>query len=67
MSQIASFLGRGGGGMSSNEVLVEFKAGRMNFDGKSVVADKRRGTELLIYYELINYKSIWYTQLLLIY
>lgn len=46
MSQIASLLGNagGGGGIPGNEVLVEFKAGRMNYDGKRVVADKKRGT-----------------------
>ena len=45
MSQLASLLGRGGGGtgITANEALIEFKAGRMNFDGKRVTPDKRRG------------------------
>ena len=45
MSQLASLLGNaGGGGMQGNETLIEFKAGRMNYDGKKVTPDKRRGT-----------------------
>jgi 26S proteasome regulatory subunit N13 len=44
MSKLASLLGKGGGaGLPSNDCLLEFKAGRMNFEGKKVVADKRRG------------------------
>jgi len=47
MNQLASLLGNGGGGAAafqSDETIVECKAGRMNYDGKTVVADKRRGT-----------------------
>jgi hypothetical protein len=44
LSQFASLLGSAGQGAgSANKPLVEFKAGRMNYDGKRVVADKRRG------------------------
>uniref|UniRef100_A0A7S3N8P2 Pru domain-containing protein n=1 Tax=Euplotes harpa TaxID=151035 RepID=A0A7S3N8P2_9SPIT len=42
-SKIASLLGNKGAAMPSNEVLFEIKAGRMNYDGKRVTADKRRG------------------------
>jgi len=35
-------LGRGGGN-SRSKSLVEFKAGRMNFDGRMVTPDRRRG------------------------
>jgi 26S proteasome regulatory subunit N13 len=45
MSQLASLLGRGGGANApSNDCLIEFKAGRMNVEGKQIIADKRRGT-----------------------
>lgn len=47
MSQIAKLLGQGGG-MASSECLIDFKAGRMDYDGKKVTADKRRGTIKLI-------------------
>jgi hypothetical protein len=43
MNQLTKLLGQGGGGAPASEALVEVKAGRMNFDGKKVVADKRRG------------------------
>ena len=35
--------GAGGGATSSPNVLCEFKAGKMNFDGKMVTPDRRRG------------------------
>lgn len=46
MSQLASLLGKSGGmgGGMASQALIEFKAGRMNYDGKKVTADKRRGT-----------------------
>ena len=33
-----------GGGLGGNKPLVEFKAGRCDFDGKMVKPDRRKGT-----------------------
>ncbi len=33
----------GMGGHSFNKPLVEFKAGKMNYDGKMVTPDRRKG------------------------
>lgn len=35
--------GLGGSGASNGNVLCEFKAGKMNFDGKMVTPDRRKG------------------------
>lgn len=39
----ASLFGHGGAGRSSNKNLVEFRAGKMKLNGKTVTADKRKG------------------------
>lgn len=36
-------LGLGRGGLSGPKPLVEFKAGRMDYDGKMVTPDRRKG------------------------
>ena len=35
--------GMGGGMGAAKPPLVEFKAGRMNYDGRMVTADRRKG------------------------
>jgi hypothetical protein len=37
------FLQARGGAATGSKALVEFKAGRMNFDGRMVTPDRRRG------------------------
>jgi len=42
--QLLQRLGLGGaGGLSGPAPLVEFKAGRMNYEGKMVTPDRRKG------------------------
>ena len=43
MAQLMQQLGGGGGGFAGPAALVEFKAGRMNYDGRMVTPDRRKG------------------------
>lgn len=43
MQQLMMGQGMGGAGMAGPAPLVEFKAGRMDYDGKMVTPDRRRG------------------------
>ena len=43
-ANLAKLLGSGMGAPPSSQAVVEFKAGRMNYDGKRVTAVKTRGT-----------------------
>ena len=44
LAQLMRQFGQGnGGGMGGPAPLVEIKAGKMNFDGKMVTADRRKG------------------------
>ena len=54
-------MGMGMGGMQQNQALVEVKAGRMNFDGKRVTADLRRG-KLQVVRDLSGMKKFEWTE-----